>query len=126
MMQDDMLSRSFEFSGSDSSQFDVALALVSSSGVFADDVAVGPALAGGLIEFSAQFHSAVPVDFLAFLEQTLVFEYLFIRKAAFVLFDLEEGRLAVFIALLLALLLLLLLQLLLTGLRLFVKFEPCL
>lgn len=121
-----MLSRSFEFSGSDSSQFDVALALVSSSGVFADYVAVGPALAGGLIEFSAQLHSAVPVDFLAFLEQTLVFEYLFIRKAAFVLFDLEEGRLAVFIALLLALLLLLLLQLLLTGLRLFVKFEPCL
>jgi hypothetical protein len=63
-----ILSRSFEFRGSDSSQFDVALALVSSSRVFADDVTVGSPLAGGFIEFSAQLHSAVPVDFLALLE----------------------------------------------------------
>lgn len=63
-----ILSRSFELGGSYPSEFDVALALVFSSGVFADDVTVGSAFTGGFIEFSAEFHSAVAVDFLAFLK----------------------------------------------------------
>jgi len=89
-------------------------------------VTVCSAFGCGLIEFSSKFHPAVSVNFLAFFEEALVFEYFFVGETALVLFDLEEGRLAILIALLLALLLLLLLQLLLTDLCLLVNFEACL
>ena len=63
-------------------------------------MAIGSSLAGCFVELAAEFHSAVSVDFLTFLEKALVFQNFFICEATLVFVDLGEHWLLVFLPLL--------------------------